>query len=1042
MPSREDIDRFMKVLDTVGAPTETLPEEASPEREGAAEEEALPEEGPPPDIGELLGSFEGLGSPPAPAETQQAAETSPEADEEFAGLDFGSLFGEESAAGPLEVIGEPETPAEGIEAQAPPEFVEPLLEAPQGFEEAAPAPPQGHGGPKAPEAALGGGARMDAPAPPDFVEPPSAGLEEESVIEPPLEPPAEPFFEPGPEAEGAEGMEMLPQDLGPLDELPPPSAGIETAEMPPAGEGGFELPIPETPRAPEAPETFPATPESLTGERIPPAPSESFTPESIELPSFEEMSLPEEEPAVPPQAPAGPEEMQPPAGLEPKEEALPGGEAPAEPQMVSLGEEATDELGLDEFTLPESVEEFGISQKPPAAAARKPAAAEARVRPGAKQEAIEELGEGEAEIALTEEQFARFKRCLDSLPRNLRMSIQDLVVGGIGSGADLKRLIDLLTAGAPPLEIATLAGKMSGKRIRLPAGFEKRTGIAFEAERRTFGYAFRENILPVVRVFALTAATLGLVIFLGYRFVYRPMYAYTNYRAGYDHLLGDRSQLANQRFASATATWPMKDWFYRYADGFSTQGRYILAVDKYEELLKRWPGDKKGIVDYARMMSTKLLDYKKANELLQRILDVKLYDYDALLASGDNDMEWAAEDPSRYEEARIAYASLIEKYGQKDETLFRMLRYFIRTDNYEEAERLRSYFAGREVKKVDAASYAELGGYLIDREELSFAQEVLFKAMEAQRDLPEIHYNLARYYYAVKDPAEEMKALQGALMSLKKPGPLSRSRIVMEIDSHTRLGELYNRNQEYLNAEKEFREAIRIVEDSQKRKLVGADKIFGLPYRGLGNLAYYVQGDLNAAYLEYQKAIGNGLKTPEMDYKIGYIHYAQEDYKAALDSFTDASEAVSPARIPLNLLYAAGSTFYQRADYFAAQGFFLRLSDILNDRRAGISNFQPMEQADHRSLVEYMLKVNNNLGVVLYRLSERMGDRRKRSQALAYLAAATEQYDVLSRDPETLRRPETRNLPSLNMRGILYPSSKFDPQIYRLIPKDLEALFF
>ncbi len=1034
MPSREDIDKFLKVLDTVGAPTETLPGEAGPAGEATAEEAALPEEGPPPDIGELLGSFEGSESPPAPEETQQATEAPPEAGEEFAGLDFGSLFGEESAAGPLEVIGEPEAPAaEGIET---PDFVEPLLEAPQGFEEA-------------------------ALAPPDFEQPPSAGLEVEPVIEPPLEPPAESFFGPdasalsGPEAQG---MEMLPQDLGPLDGLIPPSADIGTAEMPPAaegleapaqaephpgpppGEGGFEFQMPETPLAPE---TFPAAPEPLTGESIPPAPSESFMPESIELPSFEEMSLPEEEPAVPPQAPMGPEEIQPPAGFEPKEEAPPGGEAPAEPQMESLGEEATGDLGLDEFTLPESVEEFGISQKPPAAAARKPAAAdEARGRRGARQEAIEELGAGEAEIALTEEQFARFKRCLDSLPRNLRMSIQDIVVGGIGSGADLRKLIDLLTAGASPMEIATLAGKMSGKRIRLPAGFEKRSGIAFEAERRTFGYAFRENILPVVRVFALTAAALGLVIFLGYRFVYRPMYAYTNYRAGYDHLLGDRSQLANQRFASATAMWPMKGWFYRYADGFSAQGRYILAVDKYEELLKRWPGDKKGIIDYARMMSTKLLDYKKADELLQRILDVKLYDYDALLASGDNDMEWAAEDPSRYEEARIAYASLIEKYGQKDETLFRMLRYFIRTDDYQEAERLRQYFAGREVKKVDAASYAELGGYLIDRNELSFAQDVLFKAMEAQRDLPEIHYNLARYYLAVKDPAEEMKALQGALMYLKRPGAVSRSRIVMEADSHTRLGELYTRNQEYLNAEKEFREAIRIVEDSQKRKLVGTDKIFGLPYRGLGNLAYYVQGDLNEAYLEYQKAIANGLKTPEMDYKIGYIHYAQEDYKAALNSFTDAAEAMSPARIPLNLLYAAGDTFYQRADYFAAQGYFLRLSDILNDRRAGISNFQPLEQADHRSLVEYMLKVNNNLGVVLYRLSERMGDRRKRSQALAYLASATEQYDVLSRDPETLRRPETRNLPSLNMRGILYPSSKFDPQIYRLIPKDLESLFF
>jgi hypothetical protein len=36
---------------------------------------------------------------------------------------------------------------------------------------------------------------------------------------------------------------------------------------------------------------------------------------------------------------------------------------------------------------------------------------------------------------------------------------------------------------------------------------------------------------------------------------------------------------------------------------------------------------------------------------------------------------------------------------------------------------------------------------------------------------------------------------------------------------------------------------------------------------------------------------------------------------------------------------------------------------------------------------------------------------------------------------------ETQNLPSLNMRGSLYPSARFDPQIYALIPKDFEATF-
>ncbi len=717
-----------------------------------------------------------------------------------------------------------------------------------------------------------------------------------------------------------------------------------------------------------------------------------------------------------------------------------GEQGAGQPPGAPAAEEAVPgELALEEFTLPESVKEFGIAPTPAPGARRvRPAAAPAM--PG--KEAVEELGGAEVEIELTEEQFSRLKRCLTSLPRNLKIAIQDIVASGGAFGPDLKKLIQLLVSGASPLEIADLAGKITGKKIRLPAGFEKRTGLAFEAEARTFGYAFRENIWPIVRVFVLTALVLAAFLFVGYRYVYQPMYAYTSYATGYDNLRGNRFELANQGFDRATAVWPMKSWFYRYAEGFTDKGQYLQAEQKYDELLRRWPGDKKGIIDYSRMLSTRLLDYQKADSLLSGILDRKMYDFDALLAAGDNDMQWAAEDPKRFEEARIAYASLIERYGQRDELLFRMLGYFIRTDNYPEAERLRLYFDAHKDTKVDPEAYAELGGYLIDKNELTEVQDVLFAALEAKRDLPQIHYNLARYYRLVKDPVEEKKALEGALLFMKPFDVLSVPRLTMEIDTHTRLGELYYGSKAFLDAEKEYKTAIDLVESDQKRKLIGTGAVFGRPYHDLGDLSYYVSGDLDRSFLMYQKAIENRDTGPELDYKIGYIHYAEGNFKAALDSFIRSSEGLPPARLPFNLLYALGNTFFQRDDFFAAQGHYLRLMDMLNDKRAGIVNLQPQEQPDHRALVQNMLRVDNNLGVVTFRISEKMGDRKKRSEALALLAAAAEQYDVLSRDPESMKRSESKNLPSLNMRGILYPSANFDPQIYNLVPKDLEATFF
>jgi hypothetical protein len=188
------------------------------------------------------------------------------------------------------------------------------------------------------------------------------------------------------------------------------------------------------------------------------------------------------------------------------------------------------------------------------------------------------------------------------------------------------------------------------------------------------------------------------------------------------------------------------------------------------------------------MESTKLADYEKADGLLALILESAPYDYDALLAAGDNDLEWARREEPKYEAARMAYATLIQKYGARDDILFRMLRYFIRTDNGDEVEHLRVYYAGKPEVKVNAPVFAELGGYLVDHRRLDYAQDVLFRADKSQPGLAAVHYNLARYYRIVQSPTDEKKALDVTLRLMSGNDPLTSERLSMEIDTHTRLG--------------------------------------------------------------------------------------------------------------------------------------------------------------------------------------------------------------------------------------------------------------
>jgi tetratricopeptide (TPR) repeat protein len=1111
MPRPEDIEKFTQVLNSLGdepairaARSETIeqvsaPGEETPEPEGepldslpldslSMEEEEPPGgqagPGPAPEdarstvengagLQDVFGGLSGLTEEPdlgagptgepaigeQPFEEPSAGEPAAESGD---GLDFASLFAEETEPNAIEDLETPppeKTPSaaelpeedaftfpegepEGLQADiSQMEVVPEDTEQPSGLSGG----PAGASG--APEAGAEsfedfGAFSLDAPETAEPEPPQPAGsaesfdenidlpnLDELSFGEPSAEPAAtaEPSFEVPESIEPPEQAFGVPEPQEPSEPVfeVPESEGL--SDIPSAG--GFDL-------------------DTATGFETPEPGAEPF-----------EASTYPEEPAQPPAA-------------------APEGEAEL-PGMESLGEESLGDLNLDEFNLPESAEQFGapgLAPIAPAAPAREaPARPAPRPRPAARPSAARpaprELPGAEGEVELSPEQFARLKKALESLPRNLKIAVQDLIGQGKAAGADLSKLIALLLANASAQEIATLAGRISGKRIRIPAGYEKKTGVAFEAEQRTFAYAFRENILPLVRVVLLTVLVGGALGFFGYSYVYKPLSAFTNYRAGYVQITNDRFTLANERFARAVSVWPMKAWFYRYAEGFADKRQYVLAEEKYDDLLRRFGDDRKGILDYARMESTRLADYEKADTLLKRLLDRTMYDYDALLATGDNDMEWGERVPAKFEAARLSYATLIEKYGVKDDLLFRMLRFFIRTDNGEEVERLRVYYASRPEVKVDPVAFAELGGYLVDHRRLDYAQDVLFRADKVKPGLAEVHYNLARYYRIVKSTSDEKLALDAVVKSLTNKDPLTRKRLSIEIDTYTREGELSYRSGDFVLAEKDLQRAISLVEQNQKMKLIGKERLFGRPYAALGDLYYYVQGDLANAGVQYQTAIANQFTDPGLSYKIGFIQYAGHDYKGALASFastedqsaypsgneelasaapgeTGASSAAPAvpaapapplARVPQNLLFALGNCFFQRGDYFAAQGYFLGLLDRLELKKAGIGNLLPLEVPEHRALMDNLVKVNNNLGVTMIRLSERTGDRKKRSEALVYLTAAAQIADSLSRAPDTVLRNETRSVPSLNMQGILYPTSTFVLQIFQALPKDLQA---
>jgi tetratricopeptide (TPR) repeat protein len=963
-----------------------LPEEFAPPEEGFAEEEA----------GEA-GEAAEKAAEGAPFEFELPEEEAPAAEEgisaeelpEMPGFDIEG-FGAEGFAAPE---GEEEAAAE--EAFEIPEFEMPVEEAVvEGIEE--------------PEEAAAEPATPQAPSTPEFPPPPEAPPEEQALGEAEFE---------------------LPEEFT----LPEEGFAEEAAEEAPAEEFAPEAEAPAGPSEEEA-EFLKVLQEQILPEAE--APSEA----PPQVPPEEPVEVSGEAPPEPfmeaPAAEAVPEEV----SLE-AEAAFPEGEhvdleAPAE---IPEGAEQYD---LDEFSLEGLGEAFGVEEEVPA-----PAAPEEEIPaevPVVEEQFPEEIAvPGAGEITFTDKQFAAIKRSLSRLPRNLKIIVEELIAEKGLEGEELRSLLALLIDGAALTAIAEQVSRLTGQRIVLPKVFERLTGVAFEERRRTFAYAFRENILPILRVVLLSLAVLGLLAFLGYRYVYRPLYANLLYRQGYSQIDKERYRMANDSFDKATSVWVFKNWFYRYAKGFTDKQQFQLASEKYEQLLRRFPRDRQGKIAYASLLTFHLAGYEKADKLLREVLAENMKDYDALLAQGDNYLEWAQEDESRYAEARFAYASIIDYYGEKDEVLMRMLRYFIRTDKFDETRTLKAYLDEKGHIRVDpelyASVYAELAGYWIDKGDYDAVPDMLFTAMDRKMNQPDVHYQLARYYRYVQDPIEEETALKAAITLLERMQPLDKKHLFMLIDSYNRRGETFWRREEYLDAEEYFQKAINRIEDAQSRRIFGQQEDFGLVYKNYGDLYYYISRDLEPALDLYLMALNNRYETPDLDYKIGYIHYAADRYEDALLAF---SKVVDQRPSNENALYGLANSLYQRGYYSAAQGYYLRLLNLLEGREERIPYLQIYENPEHSALVQYIMKVYNNLGVTLEQLADRSLDPEKESKALVNLTFSSERFDLLSRDPLTVERGLTRNLAYLNQGGILYPTSDFELQIYTRLPIDLQAIRF
>ena len=638
------------------------------------------------------------------------------------------------------------------------------------------------------------------------------------------------------------------------------------------------------------------------------------------------------------------------------------------------------------------------------------------------------------EFQLSAEELRRLQLTLAHLPLNVKLAAEEILAEPGSDRTQLITFINLLVQDASPRIIARHATRILDRPVRVPDAFQKLGGLQqgqierpSDARRR-----FRSLALGTVGV----SVALILMLFLSWRFVYRPIRAASFYGRALIALNREEYQETDRLFDRATDLWQSRRRYYQFADAFIDKDQYQPAAEKYEQLLARYPFDKRGLLDYAYLEGTLRSNYDKSTAILTEALDSDQYDYDILAALGDDYIEWGDTEPERYEDARLSFARLLDEYGDRDPSLMRMLLYFIRTDNRTEVEYLAGLFEGDPEAGIMPYIYAELGGYFVDKDALNGVEAILIRALNEDNIIPEIHYHLARYYLRVNDLQGEERALNNSIALLEATEPLSNRRTSMLVDAYGRAAEDKYREDEYLTARRYYQQGIETYEAARARGALEPDAFYGRLYAGLGDIDYYSARDYTSAQQLYEQAERQRYSDRGLDYRQGFIFYRNGEYSAALNQFIDASGSFSNNR---NLLFAQANALFNLQSYAAAQGYYSELVDDLSRERAIIDNLFIDENSDHAALIANLIRAYNNLGVSLVQLGERQGDSTLITSGLANLTRSNELAVNFVRDPETAARAESINLAYLNSRAVLYPRSGFDLQIFNAIPEDLQS---
>ena len=683
-------------------------------------------------------------------------------------------------------------------------------------------------------------------------------------------------------------------------------------------------------------------------------------------------------------------------------------------------------------------------------------------------EAAEEEG---TPFGIEEEDLEALLLTLSSLPRNLKIALEELLADERRSPQDLQPLIDALVDGESPKALAARFKTITKRSIALPRTYEKRSGRALEARRAALTYRLAREGWPVVRVMLAVIAviwTLGAALFM---WVYRPLKAESLYEKGLNAVAVDDVEEAGSLFHDAWDGWPLfagggeggdriadapvvvKGWkdngrWLDYARALRRRKHWNAAADFYEGYLAVKPGSKDARLEYAAFLSRIMGRYADAVEVLENAPQAggRNTDREFTLAAGDVYLDWAEDDPSKYEEARFRYAKVLETSRNDERAILSMMRYHLKLNDDEEINTLLPVFdsevPGRTNEPELAAEvYADLGMNRLARGDAEQSRRFIDLALAAYAEAPEPHYADARYWEARGDEMRELEADKRTLIRLDGRESLSRDDLEMRILTLGSMGRIHSalalrangdpsRTAELRSiATGSYSKALKLYEDALSRNQLGASPEYGKLYLELGDILF--EGAAGAEDLAFSLAPMEELVRPggdryeELAQAVGYYDEAEAVFgggtggglpaetlyrrayaRYSMDSdgaIVDFHRVVRRRPQDYEARIALASALLRSGDYEASRSQYARAIELLDEelRRTG-GVLSPAEKQGHGELLIRYVVAWNNLGVGRARVAARGGGEDDYAAALSAFTMASEYSDEVYDDMTSL----------------------------------------